>query len=62
MIAAFGSGPSAYNPGDTSYRPNAYDSGDVGAVLMNYTPLKTKSAPQTGAALTKLIDSYWTKQ
>jgi ABC-type glycerol-3-phosphate transport system substrate-binding protein len=62
MIAAFGSGPSAYNPGDTSYRPNAYDSGDVGAVLMNYTPLNTKSAPQTGAALTKLIDSYWTKQ
>lgn len=62
MIAAFGSGPSAYNPGDTSYRPNAYDSGDVGAVLMNYTPLKTKSAPETGTALTKLIDSYWTKQ
>jgi ABC-type glycerol-3-phosphate transport system substrate-binding protein len=62
MIAAFGSGPSAYNPGDTAYRPNAYDSGDVGAVLMNYTPLKTKSAPDTGAALTKLINSYWTKQ
>jgi ABC-type glycerol-3-phosphate transport system substrate-binding protein len=62
MIGAFGSGPSAYNPGDTSYRPNAYDSGDVGAVLMNYTPLKTKSAPDTGAALTRLIDSYWTKQ
>jgi ABC-type glycerol-3-phosphate transport system substrate-binding protein len=62
MIAAFGSGPSAYNPGDTSYRPNAYDSGDVGAVLMNYTPLNTKSAPETGAALSKLIGSYWTKQ
>jgi multiple sugar transport system substrate-binding protein len=62
MIEAFGSGPSAYNPGDTSYRPNAYDSGDVGAVLMNYTPLKTESAPASGAALTKLINSYWAKQ
>jgi len=62
MIAAFGSGPNAYNPGDTTYRPNAYDSGDVGAVLMNFTPLKTKSAPDTGTALTKLINSYWTKQ
>jgi multiple sugar transport system substrate-binding protein len=62
MIAAFGSGPSAYNPGVTDYRPSAYDSGEVGAVLMNYTPLKTKSAPDTGAALTKLINSYWAKQ
>jgi multiple sugar transport system substrate-binding protein len=62
MIEAFGSGPSAYNPGDTSYRPNAYDSGDVGAELMNFTPLKTKSAPATGAALSKLIGSYWAKQ
>jgi multiple sugar transport system substrate-binding protein len=62
MIAAFGSGPSAYNPGDTSYRPNAYNAGDVGAVLMNYTPLKTKSAAQTGADLTKVIDAYWAKQ
>jgi len=62
MIHSFGSGPSAYNPGDTTYRPNAYDSGNVGAVLINYTPLQTQTAPQTGAALTKLIDSYWTKQ
>lgn len=62
MIAAFGSGPSAYNPGDTSYRPNAYDSGNVGAVLANYTPLKTQTAAQTGAALTQLINSYWAKQ
>jgi len=62
MIGAFGSGPSAYNPGDTTYRPNAYDSGEVGAVLIDLTPLKTKNAPDTGAALTKLINSYWTKQ
>ena len=62
MIASFGSGPNAYNPGDTTYRPNAYDSGAVGAVLMNYTPLKTQSAPAAGAALTKLINSYWAKQ
>ncbi|MEN3305308.1 MAG: hypothetical protein V7603_1510 [Micromonosporaceae bacterium] len=62
MINSFGSGPSAYNPGDTTYRPQAYNSGDVGSVLMNYTPLKTQSAAQTGAALTKLINSYWAKQ
>jgi ABC-type glycerol-3-phosphate transport system substrate-binding protein len=62
MIKSFGSGPSAYNPGDTSYRPQAYDSGDVGAVLMNYTPLATQSAPATGTKLTGLINSYWTKQ
>ena len=62
MIAAFGSGPSAYNPGDTTYRPADYNSGDVGAVLANYTPLKTQTAAQTGAALTKLINSYWAKQ
>ena len=47
MIAAFGSGPSAYNPGDTTYRPADYNSGDVGAVLANYTPLKTQTAAQT---------------
>jgi ABC-type glycerol-3-phosphate transport system substrate-binding protein len=62
MIKSFGSGTSAYNPGDTSYRPQAYDSGDVGAVLMNYTPLATQSAPATGTKLTGLINSYWTKQ
>ena len=62
MIASFGSGTSAYNPGDTSYRPQAYDSGDVGAVLMNYTPLATESAQTTGTKLTGLINSYWSKQ
>jgi multiple sugar transport system substrate-binding protein len=62
MIKSFGSGPSAYNPGDTSYRPQAYDSADVGAVLMNYTPLATQSAPATGTKLTGLMNSYWTKQ
>jgi ABC-type glycerol-3-phosphate transport system substrate-binding protein len=62
MIASFGSGTSAYNPGDTSYRPQAYDSGDVGAVLMNYTPLATESAQTTGTKLTGLINSYWAKQ
>ncbi|GIH14309.1 ABC transporter substrate-binding protein [Rugosimonospora africana] len=62
MIKSFGSGPSAYNPGDTTYKPDGYNSGDVGAVLMNFTPLKTKTSAQTGAGLTKLIDSYWAKK
>ncbi|MFG2045144.1 ABC transporter substrate-binding protein [Dactylosporangium sp. NPDC048998] len=62
MIKAFGSGPSAYNPGDTSYRPNAYDGTPVASTLMDYTPLKKKSAAETGAEMTKQIDSYWTKQ
>ncbi|GIG43823.1 hypothetical protein Dsi01nite_018640 [Dactylosporangium siamense] len=62
MIKAFGSGPNAYNPGDTSYRPNAYDGTPVAATLMDYTPLKTKSAAETGAEMTKQIDAYWTKQ
>jgi len=62
MIASFGSGPSAYNPGDTTYRPNAYDSGVVGAALMNFSPLKTETAPVTGRKLTGLINSYWAKQ
>jgi multiple sugar transport system substrate-binding protein len=62
MIKSFGSGVSAYNPGDTSYRPQAYDSADVGAVLMNYTPLGTVNAPTTGTKLTALINSYWKKQ
>jgi ABC-type glycerol-3-phosphate transport system substrate-binding protein len=62
MISAFGSGASAYNPGDTTYRPDAYNSGDVGAVLMNFTPLHTESAAQTGGKLTTIINSYWAKQ
>jgi ABC-type glycerol-3-phosphate transport system substrate-binding protein len=62
MISSFGSGPSAYNPGDTSYRPQSYDSADVGAILMNYTPLGTVNAQTTGTKLTQLINSYWKKQ
>ena len=62
MVKSFGSGPSAYNPGDTTYRPDNYNSGDVGAVLMNYTPLATQNAATTGSKLTKLIDSYWAQQ
>jgi hypothetical protein len=62
MMKAFGSGPSAYNPGDTSYRPSAYDGPTVASVLMDYTPLQTKSAAAAGAEMTKVIDSYWTKQ
>jgi len=62
MMKSFGSGPSSYNPGDTTYRPDSYNSGDVGAALMNYTPLGTQSAAVTGSKLTGLIDSYWAQQ
>ncbi|MEV0566753.1 extracellular solute-binding protein [Dactylosporangium sp. NPDC050588] len=62
MIKAFGSGPSAYNPGDTTYRPNSYDGPTVASALMDYTPLAKKSAEQAGAEMTKVIDSYWAKQ
>ena len=62
MIKAFGSGPSAYNPGDTSYKPNAYDGTPVANVLMDYSPLKQKSAADTGAEMTKQIDAFWAKQ
>ncbi|MGI5237770.1 ABC transporter substrate-binding protein [Dactylosporangium sp. CA-139066] len=62
MIKAFGSGPSAYNPGDTTYRPNNYDGPTVASALMDYTPLAKKSAEQAGADMTKVIDSYWAKQ
>ncbi|MER7005907.1 extracellular solute-binding protein [Dactylosporangium sp. NPDC000555] len=62
MIKAFGSGPSAYNPGDTSYKPNAYDGTPVANVLIDYTPLKKKSAAEIGAEMTKQIDAFWTKQ
>ncbi|WP_204011630.1 ABC transporter substrate-binding protein [Virgisporangium aurantiacum] len=62
MIKAFGSGPSAYNPGDTSYRPSAYDGVPVASTLMDFTPLKKKSAAAVGAEMTKQIDSFWAKQ
>lgn len=62
MIKAFGSGPSAYNPGDTSYKPSAYDGTPVANVLIDYSPLKKRSAADTGAEMAKQIDAYWTKQ
>ncbi|MFB9184915.1 ABC transporter substrate-binding protein [Dactylosporangium sucinum] len=62
MIKAFGSGPSAYNPGDTSYRPNAYDGPTVASVLMDYSPLQQRSAADAAAEMTKQIDAFWTKQ
>lgn len=62
MLASFGSGDKAYNPGYTAYRPDNYDSGNVGAVLMEYTPLSRKDAAGTGADLANLIGSYWNKK
>jgi len=62
MIAAFGSGASAYNPGDTSYKPGAYDGVPVASTLMDFSPLKKKSAADTGAQMAKQIDAFWAKQ
>ncbi|HTJ35484.1 MAG TPA: extracellular solute-binding protein [Dactylosporangium sp.] len=62
MIKAFGSGPSAYNPGDTSYKPSTYDGQAVASVLMDYTPLAKKSAADVGSEMTKVIDTFWAKQ
>ncbi|MEV4759591.1 extracellular solute-binding protein [Micromonospora sp. NPDC049559] len=59
MIGSFGSGDSAYNPGDTTYRPPSYDAAVVARALMELTPLKKADVPTAGASLTKIIDGYW---
>jgi multiple sugar transport system substrate-binding protein len=62
MVASLGEGEKAYNPGYTAYRPGAYDSGRVGEVLMNYTPLQQQDAAGAGHDLADLIGSYWSEQ
>ncbi|MFJ5846827.1 ABC transporter substrate-binding protein [Streptomyces sp. NPDC092903] len=62
METAFGSGAKAYNAGYTAYRPSLYDPGKVGAVLAQYTPLKSRSAKSTGAQMSSMIKSYWAEQ
>ncbi|MEV6424834.1 extracellular solute-binding protein [Streptomyces sp. NPDC051662] len=62
MEAAFGSGKNSYNAGYTAYRPSLYDPGKVGAVLAQFTPLKSRSAESTGAQMSSMIKSYWAEQ
>ncbi|WP_326610079.1 extracellular solute-binding protein [Streptomyces scopuliridis] len=62
MEAAFGSGKNSYNAGYTAYRPSLYDPGKVGAVLAQFTPLKSRSAESTGAQMSSMLKSYWAEQ
>ncbi|GAA1273865.1 hypothetical protein GCM10009609_41180 [Pseudonocardia aurantiaca] len=62
MVASLGEGETAYNPGYTAYRPGAYDSGRVGEVLMNYTPLQQRDAEGAGHDLADLLGSYWSEE
>lgn len=62
MLSSFGEGDNAYNAGDTAYRPSTYDPGNVGSVLMNFTPLQLTDVSATSSALAKLIGSYWAEK
>ncbi|MFE9250030.1 ABC transporter substrate-binding protein [Streptomyces sp. NPDC007088] len=62
MQSSFGTDPEGYNPSVTSYRPNLYDAGKVGAVLAQMTPLKTLSTRSTGARMSSMMKSYWSEQ
>ncbi|MFE3140054.1 hypothetical protein [Streptomyces scopuliridis] len=62
MEAAFGSGKNSYNAGYTAYRPSLYDPGKVGAVLAQFTPLKSRDAESTGARMSSMMKSYWAEQ
>ncbi|MBD5784712.1 extracellular solute-binding protein [Cellulosimicrobium terreum] len=61
MLSSFGEGEDAYNPGDTSYRPSAYDGEQVANVLMEMSPLGTQDAPKTGAGMATLITDFWSQ-
>ncbi|EDY44093.1 ABC transporter substrate-binding protein [Streptomyces sp. SPB074] len=62
MQASFGTDPDGYNPTVTTYRPNLYDAGKVGAVLAQMTPLKTLSPKSTGSRMSSMMKSYWAEQ
>ncbi|WP_234320221.1 ABC transporter substrate-binding protein [Streptomyces sp. SBT349] len=62
MMEVLSTGENAYNPGYTSYRPNSYDGADVGAILMEYSPLGQTDAAGVGAEMVDLVDSYWAEQ
>ncbi len=62
MIGSFGSGPDAYNPGDTTHQPPGYDAAAVARVVMELTPLKKKDTAATGAELTKVLNAYWAQK
>jgi multiple sugar transport system substrate-binding protein len=61
MIGAFGEGENAYNPGDTSYRPAAYDAALVGDAVMELTPLETKDVATVGQDVATLVDTFWSQ-
>jgi multiple sugar transport system substrate-binding protein len=60
MISSFSSGDQAYNAGYTAYRPPNYDAGDVGAILLDFSPLQKTNAAQTGKNLATKNHVYWT--
>jgi len=62
MLDTFGTGDGAYNAGYTAYRPSLYDAGKVGAVLAEFTPLKSANARQTGNRMGSMIKSNWAEQ
>ncbi|MEV1008827.1 extracellular solute-binding protein [Streptomyces sp. NPDC049881] len=62
MAASLSSEEDAYHAADTSYRPNAYDSGRVGEVLADFTPLDEGDPADAGRNLANLIESYWSEQ
>ncbi|KON74433.1 hypothetical protein M768_00480 [Cellulosimicrobium cellulans F16] len=61
MIGAFGEGENAYNPGDTSYRPAAYDAAQVGDAVMELTPLATQDVAAVSTTVATLIDTFWSQ-
>jgi multiple sugar transport system substrate-binding protein len=61
MIGAFGEGENAYNPGDTSYRPAAYDAAQVGDAVMELTPLETKDVTTVSSDVATLVDTFWSQ-
>ncbi len=61
MIGSFGTGDDAYNPGDTSYRPAAYDAAQVGDALMELTPLATADVTAVGTNIATLVKTFWSQ-
>lgn len=61
MIGSFGEGETAYNPGDTSYKPAAYDGAQVGDAVMELTPLGTQDVATVSETVATLVDTFWSQ-